>query len=68
MLICFYTEDGIMRCNLLKIWRWRLARGLRVEAALEGQPVIVVILAAAVLVVFVVSLLGSFATSQRRRS
>jgi len=30
--------------------------------------VIVVILAAAVLVVFVVSLLGSFATSQRRRS
>jgi hypothetical protein len=35
-LICFYTEDGIMRCNLLKIRRWRLARGLHVEGALEG--------------------------------
>lgn len=54
--------------NSLKIEGCELARGLHVEDVLEGHPVIVVILSAAVLVLFVVSLLGSFATSQRRKS
>ncbi len=54
--------------NSLKIKGCGLARGLRVESVLEGHPVIVVILTAAVLVLFVVSLLGSLPTSQRRKS
>ena len=51
----------------MKLNRQRLAQRLP-QTPLEGHPVIVVILTAAVLILFVISLLSSFASTHRKRS
>jgi type VI protein secretion system component VasF len=51
----------------LKTQGTSVAQGLREKERLEGLPVIVIILAAAVLALFVLSLMSSILTNHRRR-